>query len=441
MTDQDRTDARLEAARLVWELHRRGGVARELWPAERTGAGTALVLGTLRRRGTLDAILARHSSRRLPLIKPETLACLRVALFELLFLDDAPAHAVVAAAVDNTKSFERFQDTGFVNALLRGILRRARRVAPAGRGDPRHVLPREGFDWEFVRAVFPDPDRDPVGFLAARGSVPRWMAEARLSGLPPERALRCLELQARTPDTHLRVVGGRTGEVKAALEAAGVPARDGPRPGMLTLPPQVRVGVVLEVCGDRVVVQDAAACATAPFLGPPPGARVLDYCAAPGGKTTHLAELVGPTGSVVACDVDPRRLARVEQNARRLGLRNIRCCLLPQDPGRDFDAALVDVPCSNSAVLGRRPEARWRVRRRDLQGLVDRQRRILRQASTHVATGATLVYATCSLEPEENRGVVEDFVSRAPFELGETQTIYPDEGAGGGGFHARLRRV
>lgn len=437
-------DARRQAAALLVDLHRRGGTARDRWDEERSAAETSLVLGTLRRRATLDAILARHSSRRLSLIKPETLACLRVGLFEILFHDDAPAHAVVGAAVHNTKSFKRFADAGFVNALLRGILRRARKVQPAGNADARRTLPRETTRWEFDRAVFPDPERNPAAFLAARGSVPLWIAEARLAELGAERALTCLDLQARTPDTHLRVSGGPVNgvpEVRAALEKAGIEVRPGPHDFMLTVPASVRVSAILEACGDRVVVQDAVAAAVAPFTGPARGARVLDYCAAPGGKTTHLADLVGPEGSVTACDIDAGRLQLVAQNAERLGLGNIACKHLPADLDDDFDAVLVDAPCSNSGVLARRPEVRWRVRRKHLPGLAERQLHILRLASAHVAPAGVLVYSTCSLEPAENRGVVEAFTAAAPFELEQERTIYPDEGCGDGGFHVRLRRV
>ena len=234
---------------------------------------------------------------------------------------------------------------------------------------------------------------------------------------------------------------GTSAKYIAALEKAGIEVRPGPHDFMLTVPASVRVSAILEACGDRVVVQDAVAAAVAPFTGPARGARVLDYCAAPGGKTTHLADLVGPEGSVTACDIDAGRLQLVAQNAERLGLGNIACKHLPADLDDDFDAVLVDAPCSNSGVLARRPEVRWRVRRKHLPGLAERQLHILRLASAHVAPAGVLVYSTCSLEPAENRGVVEAFTAAASFELEQERTIYPDEGCGDGGFHVRLRRV
>jgi 16S rRNA (cytosine967-C5)-methyltransferase len=446
-------DARFQAASMLLDLHVRGGTAKGRWQEPRTGAETALVLGTLRRRGTLDAILAAHSTRRLPLVKPAALAVLRTALFELLFQDGAPPHAVVDAAVENVKSLGRPEDAAFVNALLRAILRGSRRVAPEEARDLRRALPREGAWILFARSVFPDRNHDPAGFLAARASVPPWIARRRLAELGFERALECLDLQARTPDTHLRVRSGLEEAARAALSRAGVPFRDGPREGMLTLPPHVRAAAVLEVCGPIVFVQDAVASQVAPFLlakdpagggrGPVPApfTKVLDWCAAPGGKTTHLADLLGDSGKVVACDLTEERLVLVRENVERLGLRNVELRAHPADLPRDFDAVLVDAPCSNTGVLARRPEARWRVRERHLFGLAQRQLRILADAAAHARPGGVVVYATCSLEPEENAGVVERFLARGGFALEEARTVRPDEAAGDGGFMARMRRV
>ncbi|MHC4134025.1 MAG: transcription antitermination factor NusB [Planctomycetota bacterium] len=421
---------------MLCELHRSRRTTRQVWDGPRAGAETALVLGALRRRGTLDAILQAHSTRKLALVKPETLASLRVALFELLFFDESPSHAVIHAAVENVKRFGRFKDLGFTNAVLRGIVRGRRRVAAAEATDPRRSLPRDGHTVLFRRVVFPDPQAKPAEFLAARGSTAPWIARRRLGELGFERALYCLDLQAATPPTFVRPAPERLHAVKDALAAAGIAWQAGPHEALLELPSGVRAGDVIEACGAWLVFQDAVASRVAPFLGPPPGARVLDYCAAPGGKATHLAQLVGSEGHVTAWDADPGRLAKVAENAERLGLKQLRC----EAPAGPYDAALADVPCSNTGVLARRPEARWRIKERHLPGLAERQLRILRDAAAHLRPGGSLVYSTCSLEAEENRGVVDLFLAgHAGFDLEETHTAYPDEGAGDGGFMARMR--
>jgi len=395
------------------------------------------VLGALRRRGTLDAVLGAHSTRKIAATKPETRAVLRVALFELLFLDDAPPHAIVHAAVGNVRELHREADAGFVNALLRAILRGRRRVEGAEPGEPRRTVPRDGSAWVFREYIFPDPEARPADFLAARGSTAPWIARRRLAELGFPRTLLCLDLQASTPRTHLRPAPGHEGDVRAALDGKGLAWSEGPH-GLVTLQPAVRISDVLEACGQWVVVQDAVASLVATFLAPAEGARILDCCSAPGGKATHLAQLVGPEGEVTAWDIDERRLDMVRENAARLSLENLKCA----PPEGEYDAVLADVPCSNTGVLARRPEARWRVRERHLRALAERQLKIAREAALRVRPGGTLVYSTCSLEPEENLGVVHDLLRlQKGFALTEARTIYPDEGWGDGGFMARLVRV
>ena len=432
-------DPRSRAAHVLAEMQRRRATTRQVWEGPRAGAETALVLGVLRRRATLDAVLTAHSSRKLPLLKPDTLAALRVALFEMLFFADTPSHAIVHAAVERTKEAGRFKDVGFVNAVLRGVVRGSRRMPAREAGDPRRTVLRDRDDTAVVfdRFCFPDPAADPEAFLAARGSTPPWLAARRLAELGFERALACLELQASTPPTHVRVAPGRVEDVRRALNEASLPWSDGPSDAMLTLPPEVRASDLFAAAGAWIVVQDAVASQVAPFLAPAPGARVLDYCAAPGGKATHLAQLVGPEGSVTAHDAKPDRLEKVAENAARLGLAHLRC----GPPEGTYDAVLVDAPCSNTGVLARRPEARWRVRAKHLPGMAERQLAILRAAAEHVAAGGRLVYSTCSLEPEENGGVVRAFVGKRPdFTLEEARTVHPDEGGGDGGFMARFTR-
>ncbi|MDH3590271.1 MAG: hypothetical protein OER88_00215 [Planctomycetota bacterium] len=425
-------DARRAAVSTLVEIARRRSTARDVWTGPRDAAETAIVLGVLRRRGTLDAILRQFCSRRLHLLKPETLASLRAGVFELLFLDGSPSYAVVNAAVENVKAARRMRDLGLVNAVLRSVLRDVARVEQPTAPVDRHHLGRPGAVWRFKTAVWPDPGRDPAKYLAARASTAEWIAARRLDELGFERALHALEVQASPPPIRLRVAPGREDDVAAALSAAGVEFERG---RLFTLAPQARMSDVLAACGALVAVQDSVASLVAPFCGVAPGQRALDLCAAPGGKATHLAQL---GADVTAWDKDPERLEKVAENAARLGLENLSC----GEPEGEYDVVLADVPCSNTGVLARRPEARWRVKERHLAGMAERQLSILRRAAGHVTPSGTLVYSTCSLEREENRGVVDEFLRvSGDFGLDEAVTCYPDEHAGDGGFMARLRRV
>jgi 16S rRNA (cytosine967-C5)-methyltransferase len=193
------------------------------------------------------------------------------------------------------------------------------------------------------------------------------------------------------------------------------------------------------------VVQDEAAQQVAAALAPDPGQHVLDLCAAPGGKTTHLAELMNNRGRVLACDVDRHKLGQLEDSCRRLGITIIETKAL--DPRRDeeappgpFDAVLVDVPCSNTGVLGKRPEARWRLRPNDLRHLAALQAHLLRQGCERVRPGGKVVYSTCSIEPEENSQVVQTVLqTHKDFMLETEEAAIPGRPADGG-YWARLRR-
>jgi 16S rRNA (cytosine967-C5)-methyltransferase len=204
-------------------------------------------------------------------------------------------------------------------------------------------------------------------------------------------------------------------------------------------------------------VQDESAMRVAQALAPAPGSSVLDLCAAPGGKTTHLAELMGNAGRVVACDVDPDRLRTVADLAGRLGLSIVETQVLgvpcprrpvpgrtssegPRGHGTQFDAVLVDVPCSNTGVLGRRPEARWRLGPDDFRHLVPLQTRLLLQGYERLRPGGALVYSTCSIEPEEDGGVVRAVLAGVR-DLGlEAEAEQVPGRPSDGGYWARLRR-
>src|SRR5205823_13576760 len=191
-------------------------------------------------------------------------------------------------------------------------------------------------------------------------------------------------------------------------------------------------------------VQDASAMNVASALAPAPGATVLDLCAAPGGKTMHLAELMANQGRIVAGDIDARRLSRLPESAARLGISIIETQVVdPQGelPAGPFDAILVDAPCSNTGVLGRRPEVRWRLQERELSHLHDLQCRLLRLAAERLKPGGKLLYSTCSVEPEENREVVRRILQGERLLSVEQEVDQAPGQPADGGYWARLRKL
>ena len=180
------------------------------------------------------------------------------------------------------------------------------------------------------------------------------------------------------------------------------------------------------------------------LLDPQEGEAVLDFCAAPGGKSGHIAELMAGTGRVLACDVSEHRLSRVNSNVERLELTNVETRLIERDGSRDptgpFDAALVDAPCSNTGVLAKRPEARWRVKPSDMEELPELQRQLIGRAAKTVRPGGRLVYSTCSIEPEENEAVVAVFLRETPGWRLIEETLTLPQSDRDGGYRALLFR-
>jgi 16S rRNA (cytosine967-C5)-methyltransferase len=297
------------------------------------------------------------------------------------------------------------------------------------------------------RAVLPDPAAAQVEYLSAGFALPRWLAGRWLERWGWDECLRLGFWFAGPAPLWLRVNTLRADRdtLLRALAEAGVRAEPGDFPQAVRLAEHAAVRDLPGYAEGWFAVQDESAMRVAAALAPEPGGRVLDLCAAPGGKTTHLAELMRDRGRVVACDVDDRRLATLNELCTRLGVTIVETHRLhpgrkEQPPAGPFDAALVDVPCSNTGVLGRRPEARWRLKPEDFRHLEPLQTGLLLKAMDRVRPGGAVVYSTCSVEPEENGRVVRAALEALPaWGLEQEQEQAPGRPADGG-YWARLRR-
>ncbi|MFO0932366.1 MAG: transcription antitermination factor NusB [Planctomycetota bacterium] len=391
------------------------------------GLLTEIVYGVVRRLPTLDALLAAVSKTPLRKLDPAVHAALRCALYQALFLDRIPAFAAVDAAVEAVKTRTNPRLAGFANGVLRTILRSVNGKAE-GAEQPRCDLPRPGtFALRLSRPVFPDPARSLAENLAVRYAHPAWLVDRWLTRVGPDATRRLLALGCGKPPLSLRARPGLRDDVLAALAASGVAARAGAGPDEVLAPDGD--AIALDVVRDgRAAVQDGTAQRVAPLAAPRPGERVLDLCAAPGGKTLHVLDLLlrdarpgAPQGEVVAADVDP---AKVEHLAATLATRPpggpaARAVLVPAHgplpfPAASFDLVLVDAPCSNTGVFRRRPEVRLRLRPEDVASLVAVQDALLERALPLVRPGGRLLYATCSIEPEENEGRIARLLAAHP---------------------------
>ncbi len=430
-------DAALE--RELGSLVRAGG---GLSPADRALA-TEIAYGAIRQRLLLDAwidTLGKVSALRQP---PALRWLLHVGLYQLLFSDRVPAAAAVSTTVALAKRAGLAKLAPVVNGLMRSLLRCRERPAGSGPGpDP----------WEGLALP-----ADPAAALAVRRSLPPWLAAGLLDWLPPERAEAFALACNAVPPLDLRVNGLRTTR-EALLERfadAGVAARALPAaPHGLTLLERVGDPRELPGYGEGLwCVQDRSAQAIAPLLDPRPGQRILDACAAPGGKSTHLGELIGDRGEVWALDRSEARLRRVDRNAERLGLTTIRSLaadatdlgeLKPHWQG-SFDRILLDAPCSGLGTLARHPDARWRITPEAIDGLVSLQRQLLEAMLPLLVPGGRLLYATCTVEPRENGALIAALLAAHPdWTLLEERQWWPTPAAaecgGGDGFYAALLR-
>ena len=383
-------------------------------PRER-GLLTELALGTVRTQGTLDAVLGAFSSRPVHKLDPALRIALRMGLYQLLFLSRIPDHAAVDQAVRWTRRKAGGKRGGFVNGVLRSVLRA--RVGPAvGAEQPRRDVPLEdGAAVRFDRDVFPDPARDLDAYLAARYSMPDWLVAQWRDAWGEERCLDALRGSATRPPLTLRARGGRPALVEA-LQAQDIPF-DAPPASDAVLVREKESDALALVEQGLATVQDLTSQRVAPLLGAGAGDTVLDLCAAPGGKSLQLADLM-QTGTVTACDVDPKKVKALATLSERMGEVDFRVQPVPTKgplpfEAASFDGVLIDAPCSNTGVLRRRVEARWRLVPDDMTKLAAIQLDLLRRAAPLVRKGGRIVYSTCSLETGENEEVVEAFIDGA----------------------------
>lgn len=400
--------------------------------------------GTIRRRRTIDALLASQISRPRANVEPDLWRLLQLGTYQVVF-SKTPDHASVSSMVELTRRAGCGRWSGFVNGILRNVLRlMSGEQSDTESGDS---IPCSDGTWIGLnQTIFPNPSEHPVEYFGTAFSLPRAVARRWVARYAAADLQRCGFHSLGPPSTYLRVNTLRTtvDDVKAAFEADGLEVEPTDHPSVLQLSSASRVTKLPGFAEGWWMIQDIAATMATEMLRPQPGERILDLCAAPGGKTTHLAELMGDEGEIIASDVSAQRLHRVTENAERLQLKFIQTLVVERDgsdlPEGPFDAVLVDVPCSNTGVLSRRPEARWRFKESELQELTQIQTRLLLSAFERVRPGGRILYSTCSIEPEETTAVVDavtDAVSDLKTE--NSRLLLPGQ-PGDGAFQALLIR-
>lgn len=359
---------------------------------------TELVYGTVRRQRSLDALIDQLGKKKSDQQPPRLRLILHLGLYQLRYLSQIPPAAAVNTTVELAKQTGFAKLAGVVNGLLRQYIRRSKNSDPL-------ELPT-----------------NPASRLGILYSYPDWIIQVWLQQLNLAQVEKLCEYLNQPPVIDLRINPLQTTveQVEAAMAAAGISISRVPH-----LPQGLRLlqspGPIQKLPGfiqGWWTVQDSSAQLVSHLVNPQPGEMIIDACAAPGGKTTHLAELIGDQGVIWACDRTASRLQKLQQNLQRLGLHSIHLCPgdsrdLPQFK-RQADRVLVDAPCSGLGTLHRHADARWRQSLEKVQALAQLQAELLEQSATWVKPGGSLVYATCTLNPAENEAIIQQFLAQHP---------------------------
>lgn len=379
-----------------------------------------LAYGVVRWQATLDWLIARKTPDRRQ--KPLLQNVLRLGLYQIFWLSRIPHHAAVDESVQMARRGGFNTQAGFVNAVLRGYVREL---------EPTRRLLDE------LKTTQPH-----LGY-----SHPQWLADRWRERWGAEAAAKLMTWNNTPPKTFARVNTLKTepGKLLEQWRAEGV-EYDFVRQGWL------EENLVFELKAHPALtrlpsfqqglfyVQDPGTLLAASELAPRPGERVLDFCAAPGGKLGYMAQLMRNEGRLVAHDITPERLKLVQENSTRLGITCAETCLASLG-AEHFDRVMLDAPCSNTGVMRRRVDLRWRITAEEIQRLRLMQLELLRRVAPLLRRGGTLVYSTCSLETEENEEPVKQFLlEHAQFNLERTRELLPFRDGVDGAFVARLRR-
>ena len=409
-------------------------LSRDELPGPDAALCSRIVYGVLQNQLLLDFYIGAYCTQKPDHLQPPLLDILRIGAYQILFLDKVPDSAAVNESVELAKLFKRGQASGLVNAVLRKISRN------------KDALP----------AI---PDRDAERYLSIQYSHPKWLVRRLLPLLGREETEAFLAANNGVAPLTVQVNVLRTTveDLTSELTAAGISVQTHWAPGCLELSGVGDLSALPAFREGKFLVQDPAARLVSLIAEIAPGQKVLDVCAAPGGKSFSAAIAMGDRGSILSCDLHENKLKRIREGAERLG---ITCIETEAADGRlprpewanGFDTVLVDAPCSGFGIIRKKPDTRFK-RLDDLFALPVIQAAILENASTYVRPGGTLIYSTCTVLPEENQQVTDAFLSEHPefsreaFTLpqpvGETDgqiTLWPQRHGTDGFYICRMKR-
>lgn len=387
--DQDGAYANIALNRIL-EEHHPGKLDRSF--------ATELTYGTMRSLNTLDWVLGHFLKQSMEKQTVWVRNILRLGVYQIMFMDRVPVSAAVNESANQARRFGHPGAVKFVNGVLRNVVR------------------------GYKELEYPDFEREPAAHIAIRYSHPVWLVERWLKDYGPEGTIAlCKADNVAAPNTvRTNTLKTTRDRLMARLRSEGLTVHQTPY-----APEGLNIEGFLSLHGFKPFeeglfqVQDESSMLVGHALSPEPGSTVLDAASAPGGKATHLAQIMGDKGTVLAADIHPHKLKLVEDNCRRLGITCVRTFqadarYLPPEMNEKADYVLVDAPCSGLGVLKRRPDSRWRKTTDQIPGIIELQAQILNSAARCLKPGGVLVYSTCTLLEEENTARVEAFLRDHP---------------------------
>ncbi|KNZ68735.1 sun protein [Thermincola ferriacetica] len=372
---------------------------------------TELVYGTLKRLNTLDWIAGRFVSRPLDSLTPWIRNIIRMGIYQIFFMDKVPNSAACNESVNLARKFGHQGTVKFVNGVLRNVVRHKDRLK------------------------WPDKDAEPVEYLSIHYSHPTWMVSLWLEEFGFEETEKLCRANNETPPNSIRTNTLKISrdELIGVLAGEGVECRKGEfAPETINISGFKSIASLKSHAQGLYLVQDESSTMVGHIVAPKPGSKVIDACSAPGGKTTHLAQLMNNQGRILAGDIHQHKMGLIKENCSRLGINIIEPALVDaRELHKEYkewaDFVLVDAPCSGLGVLRRRPELRWRKTVNRFNELTALQMAILRSAAQCVKAGGVLVYSTCTVNRRENLDLVRSFLENAPeFRLDSLLPLFPD---------------
>jgi len=395
---------------------------------------TDLVFGTIRNRTAIDMVIAKFADCPVERIPHKLLNIIRIASFELFYSPQTGEHAIVNEAVENTKAVAGAKQTGFVNAVLRQITRHiTNRQVRLSEADSKRTLPQTpATGCEFDTDILPDPKTSPARYFSIAFSLTEWLITDWLKEFGAEQVRQICFASNRRPSIYIRPNTLKTTTQQLAEKfrradidfeivpnvipaEAGIQKSDDADDSMIKLKSPRAVTLLPGFAEGLFTVQDITASQAVRSLKPQPEWTILDLCAAPGTKTTQLAELTDDSAKIIATDIDGKRLKKVKENTTRLGINSVSVIPYEQAVHKaaeigQFDAILLDVPCSNTGVLAKRVEARYRIKPRVIKELTKIQSELLKTAAEMLKPNGKICYSTCSIQKAENSRLVKDFL-------------------------------